>query len=191
MWVRPVTLKGHRLVLEPLNASHAARFLAAADQEAFRYIWDSPKRFSLEGVHDFIQSIPEGRIAFAAISCNGEFLGSSSFFDVREEHLDIEIGHTWISKAFQGTFVNPEMKFLMLRHAFEDLGAIRVQLKTDARNKQSQAAMRKLGLTFEGVLRNHIVMPDGFIRDTMMFSAIDTEWPVMKAKLIERLGYEP
>jgi ribosomal-protein-alanine N-acetyltransferase len=165
--------------------------LEAVDPETFRYIWDAPKQYSLEGVSEFIHSIPEGRVALAAVSYNGEFFGSSSFFDVREEHLGIEIGHTWISKGFRGTFVNPEMKFLMLRHAFEDLGAIRVQLKTDARNEQSQAAMRKLGLTFEGVLRKHIVMPDGFIRDTVMFSVIDTEWPEVKAKLIERLGYEP
>jgi RimJ/RimL family protein N-acetyltransferase len=186
-----VTLLGRTLRLEPLEERHAAGFLSAADPETFRYIPDFPPEFSQAGVRAFIQSVPPDRAAFAVLSTDGEFLGSSSYFDVREQHLGLEIGHTWITERARGTHVNAEMKCLMLRHAFEVLGAIRVQLKTDARNERSQAAMKKLGLTLEGVLRNHIVMPDGYVRDTVMFSITNQEWPIVKAALLERLGYDP
>jgi ribosomal-protein-alanine N-acetyltransferase len=87
--------------------------------------------------------------------------------------------------------VNPENKYLLLRHAFETLGAIRVQLKTDGRNLHSQRAIAKLGAKLEGTMRRHIIMPDGYFRDTVMYSIIDDEWPGVKAGLEERLGYVP
>lgn len=94
-------------------------------------------------------------------------------------------------RSFQGTSVNPECKYLMLRHAFEDWGAMRVQLKTDRRNLQSQRAIEKLGAVREGVLRKHMLLPDGYERDTVMYSIIDDEWPAIRDRLIERLGYTP
>ncbi len=191
MWVTPVTLLGRTLRLEPLEEGHATQFLSAVDAETFRYIQDAPHEFTRAGVRAFIQAIPPDRTAFAVVSAEGDFLGSSSFFDFREEHRGLEIGHTWLTERARGTHVNPEMKCLMLRHAFEVLGAIRVQLKTDLRNERSQAAMKKLGLKLEGVLRNHIIMPDGYVRDTVMFSITSQEWPSVKAGLLERLGYDP
>jgi RimJ/RimL family protein N-acetyltransferase len=118
-------------------------------------------------------------------------VGTTSYFDIRPEHRGLEIGYTWLGKAYQGTHINPENKYLLLRHAFETLGAIRVQLKTDRRNLQSQAAIAKLGAKLEGTLRKHSIMEDGYIRDAVMFSVIDLEWPEVKAGLERRLGYVP
>ncbi len=111
--------------------------------------------------------------------------------DVRPAHRGLEIGYTWIARAYQGTRVNPECKYLLLRHAFEKLGAIRVQLKTDGRNLQSQHAIEKLGAVKEGVLRKHLILPDGYVRDTVMYSITDSEWPHVKSRLEARLGYIP
>jgi ribosomal-protein-alanine N-acetyltransferase len=121
----------------------------------------------------------------------GKAAGTTSYLEIRPEHRGLEIGYTWIGKEYQGTHVNPENKYILLRHAFETLGAIRVQLKTDGRNNQSQRAMAKLGLKFEGILRNHVILPDGFYRASVMFSATIEEWPELKAQIEARLGYVP
>jgi RimJ/RimL family protein N-acetyltransferase len=118
-------------------------------------------------------------------------IGLSCYLDIRPFDRGLEIGSTWIARAHQGTAVNPESKYLLLRHAFETLGAIRVQLKTDLRNLRSQTAIAKLGALREGVLRNHMVMADGYYRNSVMFSVIDAEWPAVKAGLVARLGYAP
>ena len=107
------------------------------------------------------------------------------------KHRGLEIGFTWIAKPHQGTLVNPECKYLLLRHAFDDQHAMRVQLKTDLRNVQSQGAIEKLGAVREGVLRKHIIRPDGYLRDTVMYSITAEEWPAVRAKLEQRLGYVP
>jgi RimJ/RimL family protein N-acetyltransferase len=193
MWVRPVVLEGRSIRIEPLAERHAASILESADPETFRYHLTAPTPWDQAGALSYVRRIlgSPDRIAFAIVdAASGALAGSSSYFDIREQHRSIEIGHTWISPALRGTHVNPESKLLMLSHAFEVLLAERVQLKTDGRNVQSQAAMRKLGLTFEGVLRKHMILPDGFVRDTHMFSAIRDEWPELKCRLIERLGWD-
>ena len=127
-------------------------------------------------------------VTFAmVIAETGEPVGSSAYLEIRPEHKSLEIGATWVCKRFQQTFVNPSAKLLMLGHAFEDLGCIRVQFKTDARNIQSQRAMEKLGCKKEGVLRKHVICRDGYIRDSVYYSVIDSEWPDVKAQLLERL----
>jgi RimJ/RimL family protein N-acetyltransferase len=108
--------------------------------------------------------------------------------DIRPKHMGLEIGTTWIGRAHQGTKVNPESKLLLLAHAFERLGCERVQLKTDGRNLQSQHAIEKLGAVKEGVLRKHMIMPDGFVRDTVMYSIVAAEWPDVKRGLEARLA---
>jgi RimJ/RimL family protein N-acetyltransferase len=134
----------------------------------------------------------EGRIPFSVVlKESGQPVGSTSYFDIRSAHRGLEIGYTWYAVPYQGTQVNPENKYLLLRHAFETLGAIRVQLKTDKRNLRSQAAIAKLGAKLEGTLRKHSIMEDGYIRDTVMFSITDEEWPGVKAGLEARLGYVP
>jgi len=114
-------------------------------------------------------------------------VGSTRYMDIQAEHRGVEIGWTWYAPEVWGTAVNPECKLLLLTHAFEEWGAVRVMLKTDHRNARSQAAIRKLGAVYEGTLRQHRVRPDGTLRDTVVFSILDREWPAVRAGLYARL----
>ena len=114
-------------------------------------------------------------------------VGSTSYLDVAPKRKIAEIGSTWYSSDVQGTVVNPECKYLLLKHAFEEWGAIRVQLGTDVKNVHSQRAILKLGAKFEGRLRNHGIRPDGSIRDSMLYSIISEEWPAVKKGLEARI----
>lgn len=118
---------------------------------------------------------------------NNQIIGSTRYMDIQSENKVVEIGGTWYSRNQWGTVVNPECKYLLLRHAFENWGAIRVQLKTDNKNLHSQRAILKLGAKFEGRLRNHRFRRDGSIRDSMMYSIIAEEWPSVKASLEARI----
>ena len=114
------------------------------------------------------------QIPFAIIErASGKAIGSTRYMDIRRNDRGLEIGWTWIGTAFQRTAMNTECKYLLLRHAFEELGAVRVQLKTDLRNVRSQRAIERLGAVREGVLRKHMVLWDGFIRDTVYYSVIE------------------
>jgi RimJ/RimL family protein N-acetyltransferase len=119
---------------------------------------------------------------------SGEAVGGTTYLDIAMADKRVEIGSTWHGKFFWRTPINTECKFLLLRHAFETLGCNRVQLKTDLRNERSQAAIARLGAVREGVLRQQMVMPDGWIRDTVMFSIIAREWPAVKARLEEKMA---
>jgi len=188
-----VVLEGEHVRLEPLAASHRSDLEAAAaeDPATFRYMgtniaahgWDAWLREALDGVAD-------GRyVAWATIDrTSGRAIGSTRFGDIAPEHGRVEIGWTWIAPSHQRTGVNTEAKLLQLRYAFDELGATRVALKTDARNHRSQAAIERLGAIREGVLRRHIRLPDGFIRDTVYFSILADEWPAVRARLEERLA---
>jgi RimJ/RimL family protein N-acetyltransferase len=114
---------------------------------------------------------------------DGRVVGSTRFLDLRRPNRGLEIGWTWIDPQAQRTGVNTEAKFLMLRHAFEDLGAIRVQLKTDERNLRSRTAIARLGASFEGILRKYQARFDGYVRNTAMFSITAEDWPAVKARL--------
>ena len=128
-------------------------------------------------------------VAFAIIEvASGEAVGGTVLFDYSEAHKRVEIGYTWHARRVWRTAVNTEAKRLLLQHAFETLAMNRVQLKTDARNERSQAAIARLGAVREGVWRAHMVMPDGWVRDTVMFSIIATEWPAVKAGLEAKLA---
>ena len=194
MQVLPITLLGRAVRVEPLALAHAVDIAAVIDFESMRYLLDRPATRDHVDVESYIarQLAEPSRIAFAIVDqASSRAVGSTSYMDIRPRHLGLEIGHTWLAPQVQGTHVNPETKFLLLRHAFEELGCVRVQLKTDGRNLQSQAAMTKLGCTREGVLRRHVILPDGFVRDTVMFSVVDSEWPSVRDKLVQRLGYTP
>ena len=118
----------------------------------------------------------------------GEPIGSTRFWKLDRANRTVEIGHTWISASYQRTAVNTEMKLLMLTHAFETLNCVRVQFQTDELNAKSRAAIARLGAKEEGILRNERIMPDGRVRNTVMFSILDSEWPDVKSKLIARLA---
>lgn len=191
MWVRAVPLSGDRLTLEPLQASHAEPLREIADAECFRFFLLAPASMAPEPFAAYLRAWSETPTCVPLVAIDRETarpVGCSSFFDVREAHRGLEIGFTWIGARWRGTYVNPEMKLLMLAHAFDELGAARVQLKCDARNAQSRAAILKLGAQFEGVLRQHAIMPDGFVRDTAMYSITRGEWPTVRERLRDRLG---
>ncbi len=193
MDIQPITLEGRAARLEPLTADHAAGMAESATPDLFTYHFP-PREFSAEGFRELIQhlnSLP-GFCPFAIVAReHGQAVGMTSYLDIRRKDRGVEIGFTWIAKPFQRTLVNPECKYLMFRHAFDDQGAIRVQLKTDLRNLQSQGAIEKLGAVREGVLRKHMVRPDGYLRDTVMYSVTIDEWPDVRKRLEDRLGYVP
>jgi RimJ/RimL family protein N-acetyltransferase len=187
--IKPITLTGRVVRLEPLEIRHEG-LSAAASPELFTYHFPPPE-FSPEGFRAMSQYLLslKAYCPFAIVARETEHvLGMTSYLDIRPSDRGLEIGFTWLSKASQGSLVNPECKYLLLRHAFDDQGAVRVQLKTDLRNLQSQRAIEKLGAVREGVLRQHMVRPDGYIRDTVMYSIIAAEWPAVRGRLEERLG---
>ncbi len=189
MTIAPVMLAGRTVRLEPLAAHHAADLAAAAEPGIFRYHVTVPD-FSPDGLRRYIDLLCSrpATIPFAQIHlASGKAIGVTTYLDIQPMHHALEIGTTWIATAHQGTHVNPEAKYLLLRHAFERCAANRVQLKTDARNLQSQRAIEKLGAVREGVLRSHIIMPDGFVRSSMLYSIVREAWPAVKARLEARL----
>ncbi|MBC7835238.1 MAG: GNAT family N-acetyltransferase [Phycisphaerales bacterium] len=190
-WVSPITLRGRVVTLEPLDERHAPGLLTAADPELVRFTPQAPKEWSVEGFAADVRrvnALPDV-VAFAIIlNATGAVIGRTTYMDIQPAHRGLEIGRTWISRPYHGTAVNPDAKYLMLEHAFETLGAIRVQLTTGASNLHSQAAIAKLGAVREGVLRSNRIMPDGNPRDTVYFSILAAEWPAVKAKLEERRG---
>jgi RimJ/RimL family protein N-acetyltransferase len=193
MQVEPIRLDGRVVRVEPLTVGHARELWEVAEPLLFPYVW-SWNPSSLEAFRGSIEkalSLPDWCSFAIVLQETGKAIGSTSYLEIRPAHRGLEIGSTWITRSYQGTNVNPENKYLLLRHAFETLGAIRVQLKTDGRNLQSQRAIAKLGAKLEGTMRKHIVMPDGYFRDTVMYSITDDEWPRVKAGLEERLGYVP
>ena len=191
MNIQPVTLEGRTVRIEPLDRRHAADMAEAADDEIFKYHVLLPE-ISTAGFERYIETLLSrpNMVPFAQVLvATGKAIGGTTYMDIQTANRGVEIGTTWIGRAYHGTLVNPEAKYLLLRHAFEDQGTIRVQLKTDGRNLQSQRAIEKLGAVREGVLRNHVVMPDGFLRASVMYSITHEEWPAVKARLEERLGY--
>ncbi|MFO3795968.1 MAG: GNAT family N-acetyltransferase, partial [Anaerolineales bacterium] len=115
-------------------------------------------------------------------------MGATRYLDIRPEHRGVEIGGTWYGVAYQRTVVNTECKYLLLRHAFEDWGCIRVQFKADSRNERSIRALERIGAVREGVLRNHMILADGTIRHSVYFSILNSEWPAVKARLEGWIG---
>ena len=190
-WCPPVTLKGNRVRLEPLAPKHAADLAEACDEHMFDFFPVYPDPLTKHGLESYI----EMRVAMPATlplalidKEKKRAIGSSSYYNINPAQRSLEIGHTWIAKPFRGTYANPEMKLLMLGHAFEKLDAVRVQFITDARNLQSQNAILKLGAKQEGVLRSNMVMPDGHLRDTHVYGILPQEWPAIRASLQERLA---
>lgn len=191
MNVQPIRLEGPSLILEPLTVGHVAELWPKYDPELFRHTLDWPRDNGLEAFADWIRDgiARPGALLFLMRSRpEMETVGTTGYLEIRPQHRGLEIGRTVIFPSHQGTRVNPESKYLLLRHAFEDLGAERVQFKTDVHNLHSQRAIEKLGAQREGVLRRYQIRANGFVRDTMVFSIIAEEWPGVKARLEERLG---
>jgi RimJ/RimL family protein N-acetyltransferase len=190
---RPVLLTGRLVRLEPLTPAHAdALWEAGRDPAIFRYVLGAPFG-GLDDVRRAIDAALEAQrngaeVAWATVRlADGAVVGSTRYLDIRRPHRALEIGNTWLTPSAQRTMVNTEAKYLQLRHAFEELGAVRVQLKTDRRNEASRRAIARLGAVEEGTLRCYQTRHDGYVRDTVMFSLIAAEWPAAKAQLESRL----
>ena len=186
-----VSLIGPTLSLEPLTLAHASALFRVCTPEVFRWMIDWPRDASFEAFEAYEREVltwPNTQAFVMLDRATGETLGTTAYLDIRSAHRALEIGRTWVAPARQGGRANPESKFLLLRHAFEELGALRVQLKTDARNLHSQRAIEKLGARREGVLRNYQIRADGTPRDTVMYAITADDWPEVRAGLLARLG---
>jgi RimJ/RimL family protein N-acetyltransferase len=185
----PVVLYGDRVRVEPLDHRHIDDLLAAAsDPEIWRYMpipAPANEADMTTLIDDAWRRAATGeQLPFAVIdSATDRAVGSTRYLEIRRSWRTLEIGWTWLGASVQRTIVNTEAKCLLLRHAFEELGALRVQFKTDARNERSQRGLERIGAVKEGVLRKHRINWDGFVRDSVYYSIIDTEWDAVKARL--------
>ena len=193
MRVEPVTLEGRDVRLEPLTlAHHAALCDVGLDEELWRFTTSIVR--TPDEMRAYIESALQAQVAgtafpFATISkAEGRVVGSTRFGNISRGDRRVEIGWTWLGRAHQRTSLNTEAKYLMLSHAFEVLGCIRVELKTDVLNERSRAAILRIGATEEGILRRHMITASGRVRDTVYYSILDREWPRVKARLAERLA---
>jgi RimJ/RimL family protein N-acetyltransferase len=193
MNLRPVTLTGKRVRLEPLGTEHAEDLaVAATDDQIWTYL-DEPTPWDRSSVDAFIADANRdqergARIAFAIVdTAIDRAVGSTSYIDIRSDDRGVEIGWTWITPSAWGTGINTEAKYLMLAHAFDDQCAIRVAIKTDQRNVRSQRAIERLGAVREGVWRNHRILTTGEYRHTVYYSIIETDWNNVKELLKTRM----
>lgn len=191
MKLEPVTLEGRHARLVPMAREHVpALWQAASDPELWR--WTTSQVHGLDGMRRYVEAALAAQAQGTALpfvttdAATGQVAGSTRFANA--EAPRVEIGWTWIARPWQRTALNTEAKYLMLRHAFETLGAARVELKTDALNARSRAAILRIGALEEGVLRKHAVTENGRVRDTAYFSVVDDEWPQVKARLEQMLA---
>ena len=179
-------LDGHGVRLEPAGEQHLADLLDAGQDDAV-WTWLPVRRpRTVDDVRRSLARQP-GELAYAVV-VDGRARGTSSYLDVDLAVGGLEIGSTWYAPSLWATRVNPACKLLLLGHAFDDLGAQRVTLKTDGRNLRSQAAIRKLGCAYDGTLRHHRLRADGTVRDSAYFSLLADEWPGARGGLLARLA---
>ena len=189
LWISPVILNGKYVRLEPMTEDHIPGLAEIGVGQTF---WD----FMLYGrmdsvedmrnwVRDILSRAQNGTdLPFVAIHlASGKVAGATRYLNIMPKDRGLEIGGTWYGTEYQRTPVNTECKYLLLTHAFERLGCIRVQLKTDLRNVRSQNAIERIGAKREGILRNHMILPSGQFRDSVFYSILDSEWPEVKKRL--------
>ncbi|MDQ2855656.1 MAG: GNAT family N-acetyltransferase [Acidobacteriota bacterium] len=193
MEVSQLILEGPGVRLEPLSLTHKESLIAAA---ADGDLWNSTVTVvpSRDTALDYIEAALAAQaggseLPFVIIrKASGQVVGTTRFYSIDCENRRLEIGYTWLAVSAQRTRVNTETKLLLLAHAFETLGCIRVSFVTDVLNAQSRAAILRLGAKEEGILRNHLIMPGGRYRDSVCFSIIESEWPEVKTRLEESLN---
>lgn len=189
LWNEKCILTGRTLDLIPLSETHAAGMFQHLDEDTTRYLSrGGPAETTLESLTQYIQDLNAlpNRVNWAVVMKSGEVAGRISYSELREADRWMEIG-TMLTARFRGGTANPEAKMLLMERAFEVLDANRVHFKVDSRNARSLRAMEKLGAVREGVLRRYQVRPDGYARDSVMFSILKEEWPEVRAKLQNRI----
>ena len=195
MSVQPVRLIGSIIRLEPLSEAHVPDLAVISQDES---IWkflpygniNTEAKMS-EHVKLLLARAARGTdLPFVVVLLeSNKPIGCSRYLEIREDHRALEIGGTWCDRAYQRSGVNTECKYLLIKHAFETLGCIRVQFKTDARNQRSQKSLERIGAVKEGTLRKQMITTDGHIRDSIYYSIIESEWPSVKANLEEKLNW--
>jgi N-acetyltransferase len=192
MVIASVILQGRKVRLEPLIVEHAAGLAEIGlDEDLWKWI-PTPVR-TPEEMTTYVQSALQEQAAGSALpfalieESSGRAIGSTRYANIDRVHHRLEIGWTWVARPWQRTAINTEAKYLLLRHAFETLKCIRVELKTDSLNDRSRAAILRIGAREEGTFRNHMITASGRIRHTVYFSIVDSEWPEVKARLEAKL----
>jgi RimJ/RimL family protein N-acetyltransferase len=193
MEISPVTLEGQHTILEPLALAHEEALIRAADDGE---LWHSivtvvPTRDTMaQYIHEALSAQAQGtELPFVIIQqATGCLVGTTRFYIIQPHQKSAAIGYTWVARSAQRTAVNTEAKLLLLTHGFEHWRCNRIEFITDVLNEQSRAAILRLGARQEGILRNHIIMPNGRVRDSVCFSIIIEEWPEVKARLISKLS---
>jgi N-acetyltransferase len=186
-------LEGEIVVLEPLGREHEEELRAiAADPDIWRWMTvrgHEPEIFT-SWLDSTLTAAREGREAPYAIRLRetGDIVGSSRYLSLRPEHRGLEIGYTWHIPQVWGTGVNVEAKYLLLRHAFDDLGCMRVEFKTDALNERARAALAALPARFEGIFKSHMLVRDDTVRDSAWYAVTEGEWPAVRANLERRIS---
>jgi RimJ/RimL family protein N-acetyltransferase len=191
-WIQPVVLEGRIVRLEPLRREHLDGLAEVAfDPALWRFTLARPvDRAGLEAwLQTALDNAEAGtEVPFATVDqASGRPIGSTRYLNIVPEHRRFEIGWTWLATTAQRTGANREAKLLQLTHGFEGLGANRIEFKTDSLNDKSRAALLGIGAQFEGIFRNHMVMPDGRLRHSAYYSVIRQDWPDVKARLTELL----
>ena len=194
-------LEGRVVALEPLRPDHAdLLWPVARDPDVWRWMIvraDRSEALFRRWIEEALARAEEGReVPFALVAADsGAPLGSTRYTALRPEHRGVEIGYTWVARAAWGTGANAEGKLLLLEHAFERAGCIRVEFKTDARNERARRALEALPARFEGIFRKHMVVRDGELRDSAWYAITDDDWPAVRENLRRRvegkLGGEP
>lgn len=190
--IEPLTLEGSRVRLAPLSFDHRAALIHAANDGK---LWTLPYTVvpSESTMHEYIEKALLGQklgreLPFVIVERASEtIVGTTRYYNIELEHRKREIGYTWLAQSAQRTAINTEAKYLLLKYAFEDLACIRVEFVTDVLNARSRAALERIGAKQEGILRNHMIMPNGRYRDSVCFSIIEMEWPSVKASLLQKL----
>jgi RimJ/RimL family protein N-acetyltransferase len=195
-FVEPVTLEGRHVRLEPMARDRAESIAAAlAAAAADGSMWESkvttiPRPEKMRTYVDQALTELDAGVSMPFVTidrASGRTVGTTRYMNIEAPHRRLEIGTTWIGKSFQRTAINTEAKYVMLKHAFETLRCIAVDLRTHEKNVQSRAAIERLGARLDGILRHHRIMPDGTLRNTAAYSVVDAEWPGVKAQLEARL----
>jgi RimJ/RimL family protein N-acetyltransferase len=194
MEIKPIVLSGKVVRLDLLSPDHVLdSAVAGRDEDIWRYMRygsiDSPEKMKsfilyLLGLQKSGTDLP-----FAVISLSSaKAIGMTRYMSIEPDNRSLEIGGTWYNSNYQHTAVNTECKFLLLRHAFEELDCIRVQFKADVRNERSQRALERIGAVKEGVLRDHMILPDGTVRSSVFYSILAREWPAVKQNLLKLMS---
>src|SRR5512147_2100080 len=186
MDIKPVVLTGKHVRLEPMTEAHIPALAEIGTGQDFWHFMLYGEMRTDADMRGWVTDIlsRKGDLPFVAVHlASGRLAGATRYLNIVPKDRGLEIGGTWYGPEFQRTAVNTECKYLLLQHAFETLGAIRVQLKTDLRNERSQKAIERIGGVKEGVLRNHMILPDGRIRHSVFYSILDAEWPQVKKRL--------